>query len=204
MSEPFAFKSRTVSPDFISAPCHTAELLVHLARLVHGSAADPSLTPAQWTALRYFASANRFSRTPSGFSEFNATTRGTASQTVKSLIAMGLLEKRVHESDRRSALIEVTETGRAKLCADPLSDLIECIRALPEPQREALTDTITTLGVALAKRRSAPTFGQCGDCGHCDAADSDESFCHCTQQMLSGIEMKSLCIDFAPTKGPKR
>ena len=116
---------------------------------------------------------------------------------------MGLLEKRVHENDRRSALIEVTEAGRAKLCADPLGDLIECIRALPQDRREALTDTITSLGVALAKRRAAPTFGQCGDCGHCDAADSDGSFCHCTQQMLSGPEMKSLCIDFAPTKSKK-
>ena len=57
---------------------HVAEQIVHLARLVHGGASDQCLTPAQWTALRYFARANRFSRTPSAFSEFHATTRGTA------------------------------------------------------------------------------------------------------------------------------
>jgi hypothetical protein len=31
-------------------------------------------------ALRFFARANSFSRTPSAFAEFQATTRGTASQ----------------------------------------------------------------------------------------------------------------------------
>ena len=117
MSEPAPMMSPNSSAQAVQdagpIPCHSAELLVHLARLVHSAAADVSLTPAQWTALRYFASANRLSRTPSAFSEFNATTRGTASQTVKSLIALGLLEKRAHESDGRSFLIELTDSGQA-------------------------------------------------------------------------------------------
>lgn len=188
-------------PRMVSSTCHTAEMLVHLARLVHGSAADPSLTPAQWTALRYFASANRFSRTPSGFSEFNATTRGTASQTVKSLIALGLLEKRASETDKRAVLIEVTEAGKAKLASDPLGDLIDCIRALPEDQRKAFTATLTTLSGALARRRSAPVFGKCGECGHCDTTQGP-AYCRCTQSVLSGNEMQTLCIDFAPSRAP--
>lgn len=181
-----------------TSPCHTAELLVHVARLVHGAASDPSLTPAQWTALRYFASANRFSRTPSAFSEFHATTRGTASQTVKSLIAMGLLEKQANEADGRSALIEVTPAGRAKLAGDPLTDLTRCVRALPEAERVVFAETLVRLGSDLARLRAAPTFGQCGDCGHCDQEAPGGAYCRCTQSSLNGSDMSALCIDFAP------
>ena len=35
---------------------------------------DGELSPAQWMALRYFARANPFSRTPSAFAAFQATT----------------------------------------------------------------------------------------------------------------------------------
>jgi DNA-binding MarR family transcriptional regulator len=52
---------------------------------------DGELSPAQWMALRYFARANSFSRNPSAFAEFQATTRGTASQAIKALEASGYL-----------------------------------------------------------------------------------------------------------------
>lgn len=202
MSEPAPMTSPEASPgpaaDLGPIPCHSAELLVHLARLVHSASADVSLTPAQWTALRYFASANRLSRTPSAFSEFNATTRGTASQTVKSLIAMGLLEKRAHESDGRSFMIELTEAGRTKLADDPLDDLIHCIRELSPARRAAFSETLAHLGEALARLRAAPTFGKCGDCGHCDTSKGGEVYCRCSQSLLTGADMRALCIDFAP------
>lgn len=177
---------------------HTAELLVHLARLVHGTSTDSSLTPAQWTALRYFASANRFSRTPSAFSEFHATTRGTASQVVKSLIGLGFLMRRAHDSDGRSALIDLTEAGRAKLADDPLGDLMHCIGALPPDRKALFEQTLGALTEALAQRRAAPVFGTCGDCGHCDSGRGNGAYCRCTQSMLAGDEMQTLCVDFAP------
>lgn len=185
------------------APCdgliHVADQLLHVARLVHGTATDPSLTPAQWTALRYFNSANRFSRTPSAFSQFHATTRGTASQTVKSLIGLGLLERHVNETDARSALIEVTPEGLRKLARDPLADLSRCIAALPDDQRKTFAATLGKVSAALAKMRTAPTFGNCGDCGHCDTTNARGTYCRCTQTLLSEGEMGSLCVDFAAT-----
>ena len=177
---------------------HPAEMLVHVARLVHGGTSDTSLTPAQWTALRYFASANRFSRTPSAFSEFHATTRGTASQTVKSLITLGLLERRANETDARSTLIEVTPAGHARLAQDPLACLMAVIDTLPDDQRASLAATLAQLSNDLARKRAAPTFGQCGDCGHCDRASSGGGYCRCTQSVLQGTEMGALCVDFTP------
>jgi len=42
----------------------TAELLLLVGRLVQAEGYDGELSPAQWMALRYFARANPFSRTP--------------------------------------------------------------------------------------------------------------------------------------------
>src|SRR5258708_18509270 len=67
----------------------TAELLVQVGRLVQAEGYDGELSPAQWMALRFFARANQFSRNPSAFAEFQATTRGTATQTIKLLEAGG-------------------------------------------------------------------------------------------------------------------
>ena len=69
----------------------TAELLLLVGRRVQAEGYDGDLSPAQWMALRYFARANPFSRTPSAFAAFQATTRGTASQAIKALEASGYL-----------------------------------------------------------------------------------------------------------------
>lgn len=182
----------------LSPSAHPAEMLVHVARLVHGGGADASLTPAQWTALRYFANANALSRTPSGFSEFHATTRGTASQTVKSLIALGLLARRVNAQDARSTLIDVTESGMARLRQDPLGDLMALIDGMDPARRAAFDTTLAEIAAGLARRRGAPTFGQCGDCGHCDTNGAQGAYCRCTQSLLQDPEMRALCIDFTP------
>src|SRR5262245_32512851 len=67
----------------------TSELLLLVGRLLQAEGYDGELSPAQWMALRFFARANSFSRTPSAFAEFQATTRGTASQAIKALEAGG-------------------------------------------------------------------------------------------------------------------
>ncbi|MCC5989712.1 MAG: winged helix-turn-helix transcriptional regulator [Pararhodobacter sp.] len=184
-----------------AASLQAAELLLHLSRLVHGGQQDDktqALTPAQWTALRYFARANRLSRTPSAFSEFHATTRGTASQVVKSLIAMGLLERRANQADGRSALIEVTPAGHERLRHDPLAALGAAIDALDPQTRQSFTRSLSQIGVTLARHRRAPVFGKCADCGHCDRSQPDAPWCRCMQDGLDGREMDALCVDFSP------
>ncbi|MFN3954881.1 MAG: MarR family winged helix-turn-helix transcriptional regulator [Pararhodobacter sp.] len=181
-----------------SSTLHTAEQVVHLARLVHAGATDQCLTPAQWTALRYFARANRFSRTPSAFSEFHATTRGTASQTVKSLIAMGLLERRTNEADGRSRLLEVTATGHEKLKADPLAALSQAITELPATEQHLFAALIVRLTSTMARLRTAPIFGNCNECSHCDTSGRGPAYCRCTQTLLAEAEMDALCVDFSP------
>jgi DNA-binding MarR family transcriptional regulator len=175
-----------------------ADLLVHLARQAQNTA-QTELTAAQWTALRYFARANRFSRTPSAFSEFNATTRGTASQTVKSLVAMGLLAREAHEGDARSTLITVTQAGLAMLARDPMADLRAVLSDLPDADQTDLARVLQRALAALAARRDVPVFGTCGACTHCDTT-SGHSYCHCTQSVLTLPDMGALCVDFRPAQ----
>src|SRR6266536_3096318 len=99
----------------------TAELLLHAGRLVQAEGYDGDLSPAQWMALRYFARANPFSRNPSAFAEFQATTRGTASQAIKALEAGRYLVRQRSKTDGRSVSLRLTDKGKAALARDPLS-----------------------------------------------------------------------------------
>src|SRR5262249_57455571 len=102
----------------------TAELLLLVGRLVQAEAYDGKLSPAQWMALRYFARANTFSRTPSAFAEVQATTRGTASQAIKALEAGGDLVRQRSKPDRRTVSLGLASKGKKALAPHPFAILV--------------------------------------------------------------------------------
>lgn len=173
-----------------------AEILVHLGRAARGEDSSAALTPAQWTGLRFFARANRASRTPSAFASFHATTRGTASQTVKSLEQKGLLSRTRSEEDRRSVRFELTRAGQETLESDPLRHLSNSIARLEPALQAALARALPALAVDIAAARGAPAFGTCGDCRHF-AAGPGAGYCACVAAELAPDEMGRLCANFA-------
>ncbi len=108
-----------------------AELVLHLGCIASGEGLVKGLTPAQWTVLRFFARANRFSRTPSAFAAFHGTTRGTASQTIKNVETQGYLTRMRSEADGRSARLDLTDKARAILVNDLFEALVRAADALP-------------------------------------------------------------------------
>src|SRR5215207_1682574 len=108
----------------------TAALLLQTGRIVQAGGYDGELSPAQWMALRFFARANRFSRTPSAFAEFQATTRGTATQTIKALEAGGYLVRQRLESDGRSVTLRLTDKGNEAVACDPFEVLVRAVDSL--------------------------------------------------------------------------
>jgi DNA-binding MarR family transcriptional regulator len=197
-----------MSTDISASGSDLADMIVYLSRLGQspgrlgiGAAPAQNLTAAQWTALRYFARANRFSRTPSAFSEFHATTRGTASQTVKSLVTLGLLSRQMHETDGRSTVMEVTEAGHEMLRHDPMAELRNVLEKLAPAVRAAVAQALGQAVADLAQSRNAPVFGSCSECSHCQT-DAGTSYCHCTQSLLSLREMDAICVDFQPNRNP--
>ena len=102
-----------------------AELLLLAGRLVQAEGYNGELSPAQWMALRYFARANPFSRTPSAFAEFQATTRGTALQAIKALEAGGYLVRQRSKADGRSVSLRLTNKAKKALTRDPFEAAIQ-------------------------------------------------------------------------------
>ena len=111
----------------------TAELLLQVGRLVQAEGYDGELSPAQWMALRFFARANPFSRTPSAFAEFRATTRGTATQAIKALEAGGYLVRQPFKMDGRSVSLRLTSKGKKALARDPFEVLVRAVICSTRP-----------------------------------------------------------------------
>ena len=142
----------------------TAELLLQVGRLVQAEGYDGELSPAQWMALRYFARANPFSRNPSAFAEFQATTRGTASQAIKALEANGYLVRQRSKADGRSVSLRLTSKGKKAFARDPFQVLVDAVDALDANEQASMHRTLhqvlTTVAASVAHR----CFGVCQDC----------------------------------------
>lgn len=179
-----------------------AELLVHVARTARSENAGSGLTAAQWTCLRFFARCNGSTRTPSAFASFQATTRGTASQIIKSLERRGLITRSRSDRDRRSVSFYLTAPGRAALSRDPLDDLVGLIDGLGSVERNRFLATLSRLTSALALRRAVPAFGTCRDCRHYDT-DQGTVYCTCLAANLAVDDTSKLCARYTPAPGPK-
>ena len=124
--------------EVIMSARETAELLLQVGRLVQAEGYDGELSPAQWMALRFFARANPFSRTPSAFAEFQSTTRGTATQAIKALEAGGYLVRQPFRTDGRSVSLRLTSKGKKAIARDPFEVLVRAMDSLDATERTAM------------------------------------------------------------------
>src|SRR5271156_4960393 len=184
----------------------TAELLLLVGRLVQADGYEGELSPAQWMALRFFARANSFSRTPSAFAEFQATTRGTASQAIKVLEAGGYLVRQRSQADGRSVSLRLTDKGHEVVARDPFEVLVRAVDSLNAQEqtamRNALHHVLTTIAASGAHRH----FGVCQDCAYlggemyCDSTSAGRSALECLQfgVPIEPDDAGLLCVHFQP------
>ncbi|MBY5933530.1 winged helix DNA-binding protein [Tateyamaria omphalii] len=184
-------------------PDRIAELLVHIGRAARSEDANTELTAAQWTCLRFFARANGTTRTPSAFASFQATTRGTASQIIKSVERRGLIVGTRSEHDRRSFCFDLTDEGRAMLAQDPLRDLIKVIDGLGASKRDRFLATLSEIASALALQRDVPSFGTCRGCTHFGTS-GDAAYCACMSAELAADDIAKLCASYVPSAAVKK
>ncbi len=178
-----------------------AELVAQLARIAYGEGFREGLTPAQWTALHFFSRANRFSRTVSAFAEFHGTTRGTASQTVKSLVAQGHLLRLRSEADGRSARLELTDKSRELLRHDPFNALMQAAGSLSPSARRTTARSLQHMLGVVACSRGRTEFGICMSCRHlggCCLAGKPAYHCGLVKEPLAEAEIEELCVNFEP------
>ncbi len=180
-----------------------SELLVHLGRASRTEDAHADLTTAQWTCLRFFARANASTRTPSAFASFQATTRGTASQIIKTLEGRGLIARHRSISDGRSVRFDLTGTGRTLLSGDPLGQLNGLLGAFDAAECEAFLATLSRLASSLAGLKNARAFGTCRDCTHFTPAGGG-GYCACLAAELGADEIDKLCGSYHRPAGSTR
>lgn len=124
-------------------------------RLYQATGYRADLRPAQWQALRFFATAPAAQRTVSELARARASTMGTTSITVTALVDRGLLER---AAGHRNVGLKVTPAGLQLLDdADPARKLETTIAELPAGERatldRALSDIISALEPAVAGLR---------------------------------------------------
>jgi DNA-binding MarR family transcriptional regulator len=178
-----------------------AELVFHLGRIASGEGLVEGLTAAQWAVLRYFAQANRFSRTPSAFAAFHATTRGTASQTIKSLENQGYLTRMRSENDKRSVRLVLTEKARDILASDPLESLVRATDSLTPSVQENFANALQDMLAQVSQERGKPPFGTCTSCQYlasesCSQKGLAPYKCGFTKEPLLLEELDGVCINF--------
>jgi DNA-binding MarR family transcriptional regulator len=173
-----------------------AELALQLGRAAYGESSADELTPAQWMALRFFARANRFSRTISAFAEFHATTRGTASQTVKNLVTRGFLTRARCARDGRSTTFSLTDRSRRHLARDPFDAVVRAASRLSEVQRDRTAKGLRLMLGQLQVERSKPAVGICALCGHLGSDGGKSWRCMLLREPLAATELEQLCVRF--------
>jgi len=182
-----------------------AELVLHLGRIASGEGLVEGLTAAQWAVLRYFAQANRFSRTPSAFAAFHGTTRGTASQTIKSIEILGYLTRMRSEDDRRSVQLVLTEKARGILANDPFESLVRAADSLPPSVQGPFANALQRMLGQVAQERGKPPFGTCTSCQHLESDGYSREGqtpyeCGFASEPLLLEELDGVCITFVPGK----
>jgi DNA-binding MarR family transcriptional regulator len=140
----------------LASPQAIAEVMMHIGHIADSLGYSRGLKPSQWTALRYFASANPSQRTVSAFADFHATTRGAASQTVEVLVGKGFLTRVPVPEDRRVVQLHPTPTALELLEHDPLKEFAAVIGHLPQDEQYQLADVLSrVLRGLLIKRQVA-------------------------------------------------
>jgi DNA-binding MarR family transcriptional regulator len=178
-----------------SASARAGRTIERIGRLLRERENDAGLNPAQWEALRCLASANRFSRSPGAVAAWLATTRGTASQTLMSLERKGLVARAADPRDKRSSTLELTESGRESLAADPLASVAESISRLPPLHSVALGQSLARILDDLLGASQRPGFHPCPGCKSFEAGgDGAAGYCARFSIAMDDAEAERACI----------
>lgn len=163
--------------------------LVHVLRAeVRRQAADHGLSESQLDALHFLAICNRYSDTPLAVAEYLGATKGTVSQTLRTLEQKGLLEKVPDDEDGRVVHCRLTKRGTALVAETQLA------RGAPSLQAEVVA-LLRSLQVADGRR----TFGQCKGCRFFQPRTKG-GVCGVTREALRPADTRLICREHAPAE----
>ncbi len=175
-------------------------------RLSHSTYTDGyrnGLNPAQWSALRYFSNANRFSNTASAFARYQGVSLGAASQTIAALVAKRLLKRTQDLADKRQYNLTLTAKANKLTGVDPIRTLVDAAYELAEMERAATMAALEKMLVNLLRKKSGAYFGRCNDCRYLQCIrtkrrSEDDLRCTNLNQSLQSEDLEKICVNFGP------
>jgi DNA-binding MarR family transcriptional regulator len=184
-----------MSKENVSAP----DLLLKLermARLLRAAGHAGGLNPVQWEALRYLARANRYSNSPIALAKYLDSTKGTVSQTIKSLERKGLIGKGPRAGEKRSISLTLTENGESALAGDPLTAFSKSLDDLGGKTRRRLAKGIGDVLDSETRRRKLQDFGTCASCRYFREKGGDPHACMLYEEPLTEREASLICVEY--------
>lgn len=173
------------------------DLFDRLGRISYSLQFAEGLNPAQWIALRYLARAKPDSSSPGALAAFMNSTKGTVSQTLKSLEDKGLVERRRRTGDRRGVHVAVTPHGLELLERDPLATIPDAVSPCSDMERESFVSDLKHLLDALLSHHGFAEFGSCPECRYLVVDDpSCGNRCGVTGKPVVAAELNGICTHF--------
>jgi len=168
-----------------------AELLKVGARQ---AGAAHGLQPVQLEVLNYLSACNKYSDTPMAVTEYLGQTKGTVSQTIKTLEKKELVIKTADENDKRISHIAVTPLGREILNEHlPTEMFVNACSTLSNPAQEQVLSALTSLLTSVIKSNNMKTFGTCYSCRHNHKHDDESYFCNLLKEPLRDSDVLLIC-----------
>lgn len=181
-----------------------AALMERLSHCACGEGYRDGLKPTQWSALRYFSQANRFSCTTTAFARFQGTSIAAASQTIGALVERDLLKRAGDPADKRKHYLSLTSAAAELIDTDPLRILAGAVAVLAQHEQVDLKRQLERMLQHLSSERIGPAFGYCGDCRflRCrrEGAGAGAYRCAHLDEALEEQEINHLCANFE--RGP--
>ncbi len=175
-------------------------LIERLGRQISSEEHAAGLQPVQWAVLRYLHRANRFSRTAAAVTAYLGHTKGTVSQTLRTLETKGLIKKRVDGKDRRVNRLELTAAGKRLLREDPLTDAAWSLQDLSPQQHATMAAGLEQLLLARLDSQDRRPFGQCRDCLYFGRQhpDGQPHYCKLLETPLAEADSAAICFEQQP------
>jgi DNA-binding MarR family transcriptional regulator len=188
--------ARSDDDDDVPSAAASLNKLERLARLMRQAGHSQGLNPVQWEALRYLSRCNALSHSPSALARYLGSTKGTVSQTVKSLVTKGLVFKQSSGQDHRGVALKLTDAGRALLIHDATQVLKADIAELADKTRKRFDRALDALLQQERLRQREPSFGSCGDCKfYREASSGLAAHCMKVNATVSAEEKTLICLE---------
>ncbi len=181
-----------------------AQVIDRLGRMVHSLQFAAGLNPVQWEALRYLRRANSRSRKPGALADFLGATKGTVSQSLKTLENKGLIDRSQDPSDHRAVRLDLTAAGISALNDDPINILAEAATEIPG-ELDSVAALLDQLLNAVERSCGRRSFGVCQKCNRLQLREgngADMLFrCGLTGEVLAESDFDRLCANFEHASG---